>query len=343
MILKIIMYYSWQKSQWQHIFQQAAHLPHALLLSGRAGTGKQAFALNLSQALLCQTPAENHVACGACPSCTWFAEGGHPDFRLIEPEDIENNEDAPKKKTAKKSQISVAQIRQLVDYLSLSSHQVNARRVILISPAEALNSASANALLKMLEEPPANTLFLLVTSQPQRLLATILSRCQTIEMPLPNRAEALAWLQTQQTQHTHIKTMHIETMLDYAGGAPLLALQMAEEGDTLPNLIKHLTLGARLDPFTCTPLFLTVGMERAIDALQKWVFDLMAQKLAQGLHYHSAHNGALQALCKSVNLKALLSFQDKLLEAKKTANHPLSNEAQLEHILLQYTQLFKSI
>ena len=325
--------YSWQKNQWQHIMQQRSNLPHALLLRGRAGTGKHDFALNLAQILLCSQAGEQ--PCGACPSCIWFAEGNHPDFRLISPEDADVAEDAPiKKKGSKKSQISVAQIRQLIDYLSLSSHQVNSKRVILISPAETLNIASANALLKMLEEPPANTLFLLVTSQPQRLLATILSRCQAIDMPLPNKVDALAWLKTQQVKDA-------KNVLDYAGGSPLLALQIAEEGEISFNLVKNLSLGAKLDPFACAPLFLSIGMERALEALQKWVFDLTAYLLTQVLHYHAQHTSALQALCKSVNLKALLSYQDKLLEAKKTATHPLSNELQLENLLLQYTHIFK--
>ena len=325
--------YSWQKNQWQHIMQQRSNLPHALLLRGHAGTGKHDFAQNLAQTLLCSKA--NDQACGACPSCVWLADGNHPDFRLISPEDADVAEDAPiKKKASKKSQISVAQIRQLIDYLSLSSHQVKGMRVILISPAETLNIASANALLKMLEEPPANTLFLLVTSQSQRLLATILSRCQAIDMPLPNKADALTWLKTQQVKDA-------ENVLDYAGGAPLLALQIAEEGETSSNLIKNLSLGAKLDPFACAPLFLSIGMERALEALQKWVFDLTAYQLTQVLHYHAQHTSALQALCKSVNLKALLNFQDKLLEAKKTATHPLSNELQLENLLLQYTHIFK--
>ncbi len=327
--------FSWQKLQWQHITQRAS-LPHALLLRGRAGIGKHDFAITLAQALLCAAPIADKTACGACSSCVWFAEGGHPDFKLISPEDAETSEDAPKKKTAKKSQISVAQIRQLIDYLSLSSHQVNSRRVVLISPAETLNLASANALLKMLEEPPANTLFLLVTSQPQRLLATIISRCQAIDMPLPSKVEALTWLQTQGIKNA-------ENTLDLAGGAPLLALQMADEGDINASLIHHLSMGEKLDAFACAPLFNSFGMERALNTLQKWVFDLAACKLAQHLHYHTSNSNALQALCKSVNLQALLNLQAKLLEAKKTANHPLNNELQLENILLQYTQLFKPI
>jgi DNA polymerase-3 subunit delta' len=286
--------------------------------------------------LLCSQASEQQEACGKCPSCLWFAEDSHPDFRLISPEDAEDTDETPKKKTAKKSQISVTQIRQLIDYLSLSHHQTNSYRVVLISPAETLNIASANALLKMLEEPPIKTVFLLVTSQPQHLLATIISRCQAIDMPLPGKAEALIWLKTQAVKNA-------EDALDYAGGAPLQALQISEEGQISTSLIKNLALGVKLDPFTCAPLFLTIGMERAIEALQKWIFDLAAYKLSQTLHYHSQYSSALQALCKSVNLKALLNFQDKLLEARKTANHPLHNEVQLENILLQYTQLFRPI
>lgn len=332
------MNYSWQLQQWQQITQRAS-LPHALLLRGRAGIGKHDFSLALSQALLCSAPNANKTACGACPSCLWFAEDAHPDFKLISPEDADSSDETTattKKKTGKKSQISVAQVRQLIDYLSLSSHQVNSRRVVLISPAETLNLASANALLKMLEEPPANTLFLLVTSQPQRLLATIISRCQAIDMPLPSKTEALTWLQLQGIKNA-------ENMLDLAGGAPLLALKMADEGEASLNLIQHLSMGEKLDAFACAPLFNSIGMERALDALQKWVFDLAACKLAQHLHYHVSHGNALQALCKSVNLQSLLSFQYKLTDAKKTANHPLNNELQLENLLLQYAQLFKPV
>lgn len=331
--------YSWQKTQWQQIAQRAS-MPHALLFRGRAGIGKHEFTIELSQALLCAAPKTNKTACGACQNCVWFAEDGHPDFKLISPEDIETNDEAAtntaKKKSGKKNQISVAQIRQLNDYLSLSSHQVNSRRVILISPAESLNTASANALLKMLEEPPTNTLFLLVTSQPHYLLATIRSRCQAIDMSMPTKAESLSWLQQQGVSNA-------ENALNLAGGAPLLALQLAGDSDVITTLTKHLSQGAQLDAFACAPLLNGLGMGRAINTLQKWVFDLAACKLAEHMHYHLSHSAALHALCKSVNLHLLLRFQQQLLEAKKLVNHPLNNELQLEIILLQYTQLFKPV
>ena len=327
--------YSWQDSQWGGIMQRKNALPHALLLRGRAGIGKYDFALSVSRALLCQNPDSAQHACGVCPSCLWLAEGNHPDFRLISPEQDEGSEDAPKKKVTKKTQISIAQIRQLSDYLSLSTHQAHGKRIVLISPAETLNTISANALLKMLEEPPANTLFLLVTSQPQRLLPTISSRCQALDMPIPSRQDAINWLHEQGVQHAEIA-------LDYAGGSPLLALEMQTQLETTSGLIKQLALGAGLDPFVSASLFLSLGMERALETLQKWIFDLVNFKLAHQLHYNAQQASALQALCKSVNLGVLMGFQQILINAKKTADHPLSNEMQLENMLLQYTYIFKN-
>jgi DNA polymerase III subunit delta' len=325
--------YSWQKAQWDKLMQRKSSLPHAILLRGRAGVGKHDFAVSLSHALLCRQPTISQQACGTCASCLWLKEGGHPDFKLITPEDDNENESVPKKKTGKKSQISVAQIRQLYDYLSLSTHQVQGYRIILISPAEALNVASANALLKMLEEPPANTLFLLVASQPQRLLPTIISRCQVIDLPIPPYAEAIMWLNEQGVSQPDIA-------LEYTGGAPLEAMRIQAQLATNSQLIAQLALGKKLDPFASASLFLALGMERAIELIQKWTFDLVSYKLIQGLHYHSQQAHALQVLCKSVNLSTLLQFQRSLIEAKKAANHPLSNEMQLENILLQYTHVF---
>jgi DNA polymerase-3 subunit delta' len=322
--------YSWQETQWDNLLRRKDTLPHALLLRGRSGIGKHDFAVGLSRALLCRQPDELHQACGHCASCQWLNEGAHPDFKYITPEDDENN---AKKKTTKKSQISVAQIRQLYDYLSLSTHQVAGRRIILISPAETLNIASANALLKMLEEPPVNTLFLLVASQPQRLLPTIISRCQVVDLPIPSHQDAIAWLNAQGVDQADIA-------LQYAGGAPLDAMRIQDQLASNDQAIQQLVLGRKLDPFYSAPLFLSLGMERAIEVIQKWTLDLLSYKLAQQQHYHAQYGNALQALCKSVNLNILLRFQRHLDDAKRTANHPLSNEMQLENILLQYTRVF---
>lgn len=326
--------YIWQNEVWQKLASMQERLPHALLLRGQAGTGKYDFAQHLAQSLLCLNRDAQGHACQACTSCSWFVQSHHPDYRLLTPEQESDNEDAPASATGKKSQISVAQVRDLFGFLELTSHQSGGRRVVVIHPAEALNVASANALLKILEEPPAGVIFLLVSHQPQRLLPTILSRCQKIDMPVPQEQAALAWLQ----QNGVKDSAHY---LAYAGGSPLLALQMsAENNQQLEGLWQSLSKGSKLDPFAVAPLCAKQGMPAAVQALQKWVYDLVNCRLTGEIRYHEQSRNALQGLAKSVDLSLLLELQRKLDQARKSATHPLNTELQLENLLLQYVQIF---
>jgi DNA polymerase-3 subunit delta' len=327
--------YPWQSATLARISGQRARLPHALLLHGNSGIGKIDFAQSLAQSLLCLSPQADGEACGICTSCNWYVQGNHPDFRLLTPEqdtDTEAETSTSKKATKKSQQISVVQVRELAEFLSLSSHQSSGLRIVLIHPAEALNAASANALLKMLEEPPDGVIFILVSHQLKRLLPTIISRCHKIDMPMPERSVALAWLQQQGLADAAVR-------LDYAGGAPLSVTRALEQGISGFNS-ELLLQGRRLDPFLAASTAATQGMELAIDCLQKWAFDLLSCLLTSKVRYHNQHAGALQALAKSVDLGMLLEFQRKLNEAKKSAQHPLNNELQLEAIFLNYTQLF---
>lgn len=328
--------YAWQNAVWQQLAEAGARRHHALLLRGRRGIGKFDFALALSKALLCEKAEGRQLACDACPSCHWFNLGNHPDYRLLTPEQESSDEDesASTKKTGKKTQISISQVRELGDFLELASHRSGGCRIVLIHPAEALNLASANALLKMLEEPPPGALFILVAHQPQKLLPTIMSRCHKTDMPVPDEAEATAWLRAQGIAEPG-------QLLAYAGGSPLAALDTAEDAaGKLTEVWKHLSKGARMDAFTCAPLFISHGMDTAVQALQKWVYDLMTCQLTGHARYHTSLQGALQALAKGVDLGLLLDYQRKLDEARKSATHPLNNELQLENLLIQYTQLF---
>ncbi len=335
--------YPWQQQAWQRVQAMRAKLPHALLLSGKAGIGKLEFAQNLAKSLLCSNPNPSGEACNQCPNCTWFNEGNHPDFRLTSPEQDSDSavDEVPiTKKSSKRSiVIKIEQIRELNQFLALSNHQHDGLRIVLLCPAEALNLAAANALLKMLEEPPQNTIFLLVTHQPQRLLPTIISRCQVIDMPLPDEKSASDWLVNQGVKDA-------TSQLSYAGGSPLLALGQAVEGgnSSWQNLAQGLSIGAKLNPFISAPVFLSASssanMDFALTALQKWCCDLLSCKLTQQVRYHAQYTSALQALSKSVDLSLLLDFNTRLVNARKMANHPLNNELQLENILLRYTQIF---
>lgn len=327
--------YNWHDELWGRLVQTRSRLPHALLFKGQEGTGKLDFTVALAHALLCQSPLPSGHACGTCASCNWLAQSHHPDFRLLSPEQESDNEEGSTATNSRKSQqISVAQVRELSTFLELSSHQSGGYRIVLIHPAEALNPASANALLKILEEPPAGVIFLLVSHQPQRLLPTILSRCHKIDMPVPPQEIALDCLKQQNVKDA-------EKHLAYAGGSPLLALRQASENTgALEDIAKLLAHGAKLDPFGTATLCARQGMAVAVQALQKWIYDLADMRLTGDIRYHAPYRNALQALAKSVDLSLLFELQRKLDQAKKSASHPLNSELQLENLLLQYTQIF---
>lgn len=329
--------YPWQERIWQQLHQGRQKLHHAFLMHGRAGIGKCDFALQFSKALLCHHVNAAGYACGACPSCRWFNDESHPDFRLVSPEQESSGEDesTPAKKTKKKTQISVAQIRELSDFLGLSSHQTQGLRVIMINPAEALNLASANALLKMLEEPSPGVIFILIAIQVQRLLPTILSRCHKISMPVPDTAQALAWLNMQNIKNA-------EQQLAYFEGSPIRVLSEQEQFTQLTEIWKLLALGRRAEPQALAPLLLAQSAESGIIALQKWLYDMLVVKLGLPPKYHMLQARALQALTDKVNLGRLFELQKKTNELRRQATHPLNHELQLESLLSEYSRAFQA-
>jgi len=333
---KYIEIYPWQNKLWQNLNQGRQKLHHAFLMHGRAGIGKYDFALNFSKALLCPNIDENGHACKQCPSCHWFDDESHPDFRLISPEQETSSDEeaASAKKTKKKTQISVTQIRELSDFLSLSSHQTSGLRIVLINPAEALNQASANALLKMLEEPASGVIFILVAHQLQRLLPTILSRCQKITMPVPDQTQALAWLNMQGVRNP-------EQQLAYLEGSPIKVLSEQTQFDQLSEIWKHLALGRKMEPQAAAPIVIATSVESGVIAVQKWLYDIVTIKLGQQARYHLQHTRALQALADKVNLGRLFDLQKKTNELRKLATHPLNHELQMESLLVEYTKVFQ--
>ncbi len=327
--------YPWQFSNWQQLMSDKKRLPHALLLRGQSGIGKLDFAISFSRALLCEQIKPSYQSCGVCPSCGWFEQDNHPDFRLISPEqDVSKDDEINTKSTKKRTQIVIEQIRGLSDFLSLSSHKSDGLRIVLIHPAEGLNAAAGNALLKVLEEPPPNVIFILVAHQAYKILPTIMSRCQKIDMPVPSTEEAISWMKQEGIQNS-------EVLLSYAGGSPLIAVDVEEGVLASIEIYKLLALGSKSDIFQLSTVCLGLGMENAISALQKWSYDLLLCHFTQKVRYHQDQEGTVRKLVQQLILPQLLNFQKMLGNAKKSANHPLNNELQLERLFLHYTQIFK--
>ncbi|HEY6721582.1 MAG TPA: DNA polymerase III subunit delta', partial [Burkholderiales bacterium] len=223
--------FTWQEPAWKAWTRLRERLHHAVLIQSGEGFGEFEFAQAVAQSLLCEKPRPGGYACGSCQACHWFLQGNHPDFRLIVPEsmapDRREEDTEPAKKETRSEQIRIEQVRELAGFLSVGTHRAGLR-VLLIYPAETMNANTQNALLKSLEEPPPDTVFLLVATQSERLLATVRSRCMKVGLPIPESGEVVRWLKEQGVAHP-------EATLAGVGGAPLAALKAADtEADRRP-------------------------------------------------------------------------------------------------------------
>jgi DNA polymerase III subunit delta' len=256
----------WQIDHWLRVNTQwtQGRLPHSLLLTGPAGVGKRHFARATSARLLCNHGPDEAPACGRCRDCLQLAAGSHPDFRYVGPESPE----AP---------IKIDQIRELSGFLMHTS-QRNRVKIVILEPADRLNINAANALLKTLEEPPATSLLLLVSTAPGRLPATVRSRCQRLAFALPPRSEAHAWLSKASPE-----TADTELLLRLARGAPLLAREWADAGllaqrRALFEAWKALLIG-RLAPEAFAESCLEGLLQRNLGWLLDWHRDMIRLKI----------------------------------------------------------------
>ncbi len=325
--------YPWFQDTWTAIYKNEK-LPHALIFKGKEGIGKYDFAITFAKSYLCQTPLSNHLPCETCSSCEWFPDS-HPDFKHIAP--IESDDDtSSKRKTIRKKSIVIDQIRELSEYLELSAHQEKGRRIVLIEPADSLNQAASNALLKILEEPPENTLFILVTSQTQKLIATIRSRCQLLELRGPSFDEAKLFLDRQEI-------VHEESLLSFTGGSPFNAIKELENQSERDVITQLLSQGHKIDFTKINYAILTQGLDWTLNIVQKWIFDLLLSFHTQQSHYFKGQEAQIFSQTKQLNLNTLLLFASELNELKKIASHPVNQELQLQNIFVKYKQIFEPL
>ncbi|MBR9828016.1 MAG: DNA polymerase III subunit delta' [Oceanospirillales bacterium] len=320
----------WFTPQWERLLTQhrSNRLPHALLLSGAQGVGKHDFAQALANLLLCHQPTASGP-CGHCHSCDLRIAGHHPDLVSITPEAIGKP-------------IKVDQVRVLIDHLH-STAQQGGYRVVIMEPAEALNISSANALLKILEEPGDNTLLLLVCHQPGQLMPTIRSRCQRIDFVTPTPEQAQAWL----SENLGLDTEKAQQLLRLCHGAPLKARRLYES-DLLEQRKKLMTGLADLlrDRVAVTDLALQFGkfdLLQCLDWLNSLLSDIIRMQLANLPEpvVNPDMKSMLQAVAKRADSAKIFALADRIQEERVSLmlRHNPNRQLLLERLLLLWSDL----
>ncbi|HEY9191372.1 MAG TPA: DNA polymerase III subunit delta' [Methyloversatilis sp.] len=349
------MTYDWLKPYWDQLTSALDTLPHALLLAGPAGLGKREFAEALAARLLCERARDSQQACGECASCRLIATGNHPDLLLVRPEalddDGEDGEDAADESDggkAKSKLIRIAQVRSVIDRLGVGSHQ-GGRRIVLLYPAEAMHSESANSLLKVLEEPPAGTLFLLISDHPKNLLPTIRSRTRLLPFQQPSIEQSLAWLAAQGVPDAG-------DALALCAGAPLHARDLASsrEAQIQSQFVDDVSKNALASPLEVAARWAgwlqgrkkgepgLTDLPTLVTWLQRWMADLALQAQAGAPRVFTGRRAALQALAERSDVATVLRGYNELLKVRALAHHPLNARLFLEDTLMRYARLFRA-
>ena len=332
-------------------------LPHALLIAGASGLGKRDLAEALAARLLCDAPQTDGQACGHCLPCQWRTSGNHPDLHRLSPENGEaqsatdagdepGGDESKAKPGQGSTQIVINQVRAVQEALSVTAHR-GGKRVVIVDPAEAMNPFTANALLKLLEEPPEGCTFLLISSAPRRLLPTIRSRCQQWHVPRPG-ADAL--------RHWQAGGRTPANLLALCGGTPLAAHRLSVQGggalferfinDLNADGIDPLRLAAQWENWLKKDKAISAAgfsLMTLVEWMQRWVSDLAALSLGGRVRYFPEQVEHLALLSVRTNAASVIGCYNEFINIRRVVTHPLNLRLFLEDMLMRYARMFKGV
>lgn len=316
------MFFPWQQKQWQQVWRakQENRLPHALLFAGIAGIGKAKFADHLSRVLLCKKVSANGDCCHDCHDCRLIEGNTHPNVLLVGPE--------------KEGQaIKVDQIRAVSEFINQTSLQ-GEYRVVVINHADNMNVSAANALLKTLEEPSSGAMLLLVCDQASQLPATILSRCQRISFPAPDKDQALQWMKENLSE---VSVDH-QLLLNLANGAPLAATKLIEDDVLSIRSILFDALSASHDPVKVAASLKDVEPLYILDFALSWMSDLIKLQFGEDNIVNTDYAEQLKSLNQKSDVKRNAKFMEYLSHLRRDICRGINFNKQLmiEDMLMKY-------
>jgi DNA polymerase-3 subunit delta' len=300
---------------------------HAWLLQGASGLGQYELGLGLVQAWLCENP-QPQGACGACGSCHAVAVRTHADLFVLMPETLmlelgwplgeKAQKDIDDKKRKPSKQILIDDMRDAVEFAQRTSARGRGKAV-LVYPAERMNNATANALLKTLEEPPGDVRFAVASEAAHLLLPTIRSRCLGHTMEWPAGPECEAWLVAQ-----GVPADAAPGLLRAAGARPSDAFRQHQAGRSpkkWAQMPKALAAGD-------VAAFTDWQPAEAVSALQKLCHDMLAVRVGGPTRFFEASD-----LPAGGSVASLSAWARELAASARTAEHPFQPGLMMEALV----------
>jgi DNA polymerase-3 subunit delta' len=329
---------------WLQVAQQrlraalaAQRLPHSLLLLSNPGLGAEQLANWITALVLCESGDSR--PCGVCASCQLLRADSHPDSHVVR-----LDEDA--------QQIKVDQVRALIESLALKSYR-GGYKVAVIEGAESLNANGANAFLKTLEEPTANTVLIMIARPSHRLPATIASRCLRLTLQAPSTEVATAWLRAHAQPGTagagaegtsasaadeDAAARSWDAALALAGGAPLRALELnaseiAVLDADMKESLRQLAAGS-VDVTLLADHWMKSDPGLRITWLENWITQRVRASLAAATSHQSAEPVRLPAALLKPKIRALFELLDAARDLRRLASTSMNQQLALEALLL---------
>ncbi|MFH7764658.1 DNA polymerase III subunit delta' [Acinetobacter sp. BSP-28] len=314
--------YPWQQTVWETLTGRFPKLGHGLLFYGKKGCGKEAFAQYFLAWVLCNNRHEKNAPCGECGSCLWLKSDTHPNYVHI------STDEDNKKQNAK---IKIEKIRDLLPFVQQT---VDGWRVIVIEPAEALNIASANALLKTLEEPGDRVVIILLADHYLKLPATIRSRLQHFALDRISSSQADAYL----TEHLpNLDQMQKQLLMNLSNQMPLQAMQLAET-EWLNKRQEFLTDWQKLVTQKNMPMAIATKWNKVLnfsDFAQMFEYllsDLICVKLSQQVKNSDLD---LSGLSEHYTLEFLFAVYSDLQQAKQYIEQNVQSNLVLDQLCIK--------
>lgn len=334
----------WHQQAWTRFCRGARMVHHGQLVVAPSGTGLEEFCVDAARFLLCSEPdVDRETWCGKCQSCRLFTAHTHPDFHLVTTEQESaggsmelvtaysaryQDAEGRQKKARPSRTIPVDQIRKLIERFGTHAH-ISARKVALFIAADRLNVNAANAFLKLLEEPPENSVFILATPEPSRLPKTVVSRCVQLVLPLPDPVQAGSWLAG------HVPPDEVEAVLALSGNRPLAARLAHASGnvETRLDALGRLAgvLSGAMPALDAAAALGKAEFEEVLQWVQSFAADVIRWKEA-GVAPWWARRFAVNP--DALGLRRLFRFYDKVTHYRRISRGNLNEQLALEELLI---------